>query len=71
MNLKSVIASTVLCTGLVISVAAVNAAELRIGTTSQGGAFYPVGQAISSLVNNHGADCNRRLSSKSPTYEFR
>ena len=29
------------------------AAELRIGTASQGGAFYPVGQAISSLINNH------------------
>lgn len=29
------------------------AEELRIGTASQGGAFYPVGQAISSLVNNH------------------
>lgn len=32
------------------------AAELRIGTASQGGAFYPVGQAISSLVNNHADD---------------
>jgi TRAP transporter TAXI family solute receptor len=32
------------------------AAELRIGTASQGGAFYPVGQAISTLVNNHAAD---------------
>ncbi len=30
-----------------------NAEELRIGTASQGGAFYPVGQAISSLVNKH------------------
>ncbi len=29
------------------------AQELRIGTASQGGAFYPVGQAISSLVNEH------------------
>lgn len=32
---------------------AANAEELRIGTASQGGAFYPVGQAISSLVNDH------------------
>ena len=31
----------------------VNAEELRIGTASQGGAFYPVGQAISTLVNKH------------------
>ena len=29
------------------------AEELRIGTASQGGAFYPVGQAISTLVNEH------------------
>jgi TRAP transporter TAXI family solute receptor len=29
------------------------AKELRIGTASQGGAFYPVGQAISNLVNKH------------------
>ena len=33
-----------------------SAAELRIGTASQGGAFYPVGQAISSLVNNYAED---------------
>jgi len=32
------------------------AAELRIGTASQGGAFYPVGQAISSLINKHADD---------------
>ena len=29
------------------------AEELRIGTASLGGAFYPVGQAISNLVNKH------------------
>jgi len=33
--------------------APINAAELRVGTASQGGAFYPVGQAISSLVNKY------------------
>ncbi len=33
--------------------ASVQAQELRIGTASQGGAFYPVGQAISSLVGEH------------------
>lgn len=27
--------------------------ELRIGTASQGGVFYPMGQAISTLVNRH------------------
>lgn len=29
------------------------AEELRIGTASLGGAFYPMGQAISNLVNKH------------------
>ncbi|MDA8870645.1 TAXI family TRAP transporter solute-binding subunit [Rhizobiaceae bacterium] len=29
------------------------AAELRIGTASQGGAFYPMGQAIASLVSKY------------------
>ena len=38
-----------LCLGTV----AASAQELRIGTASQGGAFYPVGQAISSLVGKH------------------
>lgn len=33
--------------------AGASAQELRIGTASQGGAFYPVGQAISSLVGKH------------------
>jgi len=31
-------------------------AELRIGTASQGGAFYPVGQAISTLVSKYAKD---------------
>jgi len=35
------------------SASVVQAAELRIGTASQGGAFYPIGQAISTLVNKH------------------
>ncbi|TPW30622.1 TAXI family TRAP transporter solute-binding subunit [Pararhizobium mangrovi] len=30
-----------------------SAEELRIGTASLGGAFYPMGQAISNLVNEH------------------
>lgn len=34
-------------------VTSANAQELRIGTASQGGAFYPVGQAISSLVDKY------------------
>ena len=39
--------------GVASSVAMAQAQELRIGTASQGGAFYPVGQAISTLVGNH------------------
>lgn len=31
----------------------VQAKELRIGTASQGGAFYPVGQAIATLINKY------------------
>ena len=38
---------------LSLSIYKINAEELRIGTASQGGAFYPVGQAISTLVNKH------------------
>ncbi len=49
--LKSIIFSIFLSLALLVNQA--NAEELRIGTASQGGAFYPVGQAISSLVNKH------------------
>jgi len=39
-----------------VAATASHAQELRIGTASQGGAFYPVGQAISTLVGNHADD---------------
>ena len=39
--------------GLALSATAAGAEELRIGTASQGGAFYPIGQAIATLVNKH------------------
>lgn len=42
-----------LSAGLALSAFAVQAEELRIGTASQGGAFYPLGQAIASMVNKH------------------
>lgn len=50
-SLQSILAfgAIALCFGT----ASVDAQELRIGTASQGGAFYPVGQAISSLVGEH------------------
>ena len=49
-HLKSFILGSVVS---VLAASAVQAEELRIGTASQGGAFYPVGQAISSLVNKY------------------
>jgi TRAP transporter TAXI family solute receptor len=39
--------------GLISAGVSASAEELRIGTASQGGAFYPVGQAISNLVNSY------------------
>ncbi len=48
---KSIGATVILILSLIIN--QVNGEELRIGTASQGGAFYPVGQAISTLVNKH------------------
>lgn len=39
--------------GVVALSVTANAQELRIGTASQGGAFYPVGQTIANLVNKH------------------
>ncbi|MHA6346352.1 TAXI family TRAP transporter solute-binding subunit [Roseivivax sp. CAU 1761] len=42
-----------LCAAVAGPAASVAAEELRIGTASLGGAFYPVGQAISNLVNKH------------------
>ncbi len=48
-SLKSVIGAAALAT---ISSTAI-AEELRIGTASLGGAFYPMGQSISNVVNSH------------------
>lgn len=39
--------------GLVAQTASLAAEELRIGTASLGGAFYPIGQGISNLVNKY------------------
>jgi len=44
------------CAALVLSVSAANAQELRIGTASLGGAFYPMGQSIANLVNKYAGD---------------
>ena len=50
------IAAISLAAGVSIGTGAASANELRIGTASQGGAFYPVGQAISTLVNKYADD---------------
>ena len=39
--------------GLAAITTAATAEELRIGTASLGGAFYPMGQSISNVVNEH------------------
>lgn len=46
---KFILAAVVAAFGAVPAIAE----ELRIGTASLGGAFYPMGQAISNLVNKH------------------
>jgi uncharacterized protein len=42
---------TAAAAALVFAVTSASAQELRIGTASLGGAFYPMGQSISNLVN--------------------
>ena len=56
MQFGSFLRIATIAAGLAVAVTATQAAELRIGTASQGGAFYPVGQAISSLVNKYADD---------------
>lgn len=46
-------AALALVSCIVATAPALSQEELRIGTASQGGAFYPIGQAISNLVNEH------------------
>jgi TRAP transporter TAXI family solute receptor len=50
---KSCLAVLGFATGLFAAGTSAGAEELRIGTASQGGAFYPVGQAIANLVNKY------------------
>ena len=45
-----------LAVGLLVSTSFAHAEELRIGTASLGGAFYPMGQSISNLVNKYAGD---------------
>lgn len=41
---------------LILAVSSASAEELRIGTASLGGAFYPMGQSIANLVNAYAGD---------------
>ncbi|WP_289034588.1 TAXI family TRAP transporter solute-binding subunit [uncultured Roseibium sp.] len=42
--------------GLLLAATGAEAEELRIGTASLGGAFYPMGQSIANLVNKYAGD---------------
>ena len=53
MKFKSLAAMAALSAALLSGFGAAQAAELRLGTASQGGAFYPVGQAVSTLVSKY------------------
>ena len=55
-TIKSLLTIAAVGASLAAASGATNAAELRIGTASQGGAFYPVGQAISTLVGSYAED---------------
>lgn len=56
MHFTSFIRTAAITAALALAAGSAQSNELRIGTASQGGAFYPVGQAISSLVNNYADD---------------
>ncbi|WP_202981331.1 TAXI family TRAP transporter solute-binding subunit [Labrenzia sp. CE80] len=47
---------TAFAAGLLLAATGADAEELRIGTASLGGAFYPMGQSIANLVNKYAGD---------------
>ncbi|MEM9027848.1 MAG: TAXI family TRAP transporter solute-binding subunit [Pseudomonadota bacterium] len=51
--IKTGLSALIVAAGVAATAASVPAAELRLGTASQGGAFYPLGQGLSSLVNKY------------------
>ncbi|NNE78772.1 MAG: TAXI family TRAP transporter solute-binding subunit [Silicimonas sp.] len=54
--MKSKVIAALVGAGLAVASSMAAAQEMRIGTASQGGAFYPVGQAISTLVDKYADD---------------
>ncbi|MCV0427160.1 MAG: TAXI family TRAP transporter solute-binding subunit [Roseibium sp.] len=52
----NILKTTGLAVGLLVSASFAQAEELRIGTASLGGAFYPMGQSISNLVNKYAGE---------------
>ena len=38
---------------VVVASTTASAQEIRIGTASLGGAYYPMGQALSNMINKH------------------
>jgi uncharacterized protein len=53
MKTSNILAAGVFVAGIAFGTAPVLGEELRIGTASQGGAFYPIGQGISNLVTKY------------------
>lgn len=49
----NILSKFVAATAMALVSSAASAQELRIGTASLGGAYYPMGQALSNMVNNH------------------
>ncbi|MEP0235751.1 MULTISPECIES: TAXI family TRAP transporter solute-binding subunit [Roseibium] len=52
----SLMKKTAFAAGLLLAATGAEAEELRIGTASLGGAFYPMGQSIANLVNKYAGD---------------
>ena len=53
---RNLSAGAAICLAIAGSVGTAQAEELRIGTASLGGAFYPVGQAAANLVTKYADD---------------
>jgi uncharacterized protein len=52
-SMKMPVKAAIAVSAIFMSVVSATAEDLRIGTASLGGAFYPIGQGISNLVNKY------------------